>query len=776
MRFCARWGIGFVGWLALAAPAHAAFPGGNGMLAVQPLYGRGLILVRADGAGQRRVCTAVSVCGFPRRPRFSPDGRAIVFSGPAIRLIGIDGRCMNCQFGVAPSPAFRPGGTLITFVSAGAVLEDGIDGLRQARLGVRVREVSDAVWSASGELAVVARGRVWIGKRGRLRSIGQGSAPSWSPDGSRLVIVRRGWITIVRATNGTTRRLIRGTAPAFSPDGRWLASIDPEHRLRVIRSLGGRVRWVGRVRGLSVDWQPLPAHPAACVAPAGSKVIASSAQAVVTTDASAGPGDGGLPDTAAMGCLFADGRERLLERSPPTFNSIDTVTDYPVAAVGGTYAAIVSDTYDEHYGADSRSVAVFDLRTGARSRFGGESSNCADFSSPTCTGIDQIVVGADGVSAVHVNGGPLTPYSDPLEVLCASASLCLATNKFGDVLSSTSPTQSPWSPATGASMNSGGAGGGSCPSVSLCVLVAGSSIFTSTDPSAGSWTTTRLAGSSDFLNVDCPTTSLCVATTSNGQVAVSTDPASGASAWSLEDVDGNNSMYGVSCPSASECVATDLAGDVITTTNPTGGPSAWSVRKVNSSGMAQLSCPSTSLCVAKVFNCCVAVSTDPTSGPWTITLLTRVGGVFDLSCPSSSLCVEVAGDSIGVSTDPASGTWSTDTIPSSAMADLQSVSCPTTGFCVAAAGGAGKVFVSSNPTGGASTWIPVLADKIDCAIAPGACGTEQIIASDRTSVHVLDKSTEFEVQTGPQLTGLALNGNTLSWQDHGSPTSAQLTP
>jgi hypothetical protein len=772
MRFPARWGIGFVGWLALAAPAHAAFPGGNGMLAVQPLDGRGLILVRADGADERRVCTAVSVCGFPRRPRFSPDGRAIVFAGPAIRLIATDGRCMNCQFGVASSPAFRPGGTLVTFVSAGGVLEDGIDGLRQGQLGVGVREVSDAVWSVSGELAVVARGRVWIGKPGRLRSIGPGSAPSWSPDGSRLVIVRRGWITIVRATNGWARRLVRGTAPAFSPDGRWIAFIDLQHRLRVIRSVGGRARWVGRVRGLSVDWQPLPARPAACVAPAGSKVIASSAQAVVTTDARAGPGGGGLPDTAAMGCLFADGREQLLERS--TFNSIDDATDYPVAAVGGTYAAIVGDTYDEHYGADSRSVAVFDLRTGARSRFGGESSNCADFSSPTCTGIDQIVVGADGVSAVHVNGGPLTPYSDPLQVLCGSASLCLATNNFGDVLSSTSPTQSPWSPATGASMNSGGAGGGSCPSVSLCVLVAGPSIFTSTDPSAGSWTTTRLAGSPGFIDVDCPTTSLCVATTGH-QVAVSTDPTGGASAWSLEDVDGNNSMIGVSCPSASECIATDLAGNVITTTNPTGGPSAWSVRKANASGMSQLSCPSTSLCVAQVFTCCVAVSTDPISGPWTITLLTGVGGVFDLSCPSSSLCVKVAGDSIGFSTDPASGTWSTYTIPS-AMADLHSVSCPTTSFCVAASGGGGDVFVSTNPTGGASTWTPVLADKIDCAIAPGACGTEQIIASDRTGVHVLDKSTEFELQTGPQLTGLALNSDTLSWQDHGSPTSAQLTP
>jgi hypothetical protein len=772
MRFRPRWGIVFVSWLALAAPAHAAFPGRNGILAIQPLHGRGLIVVRATGADQRRICTEVSVCGVPRRPRFSPDGRAIVYAGPAIHIIGIDGSCMNCQFGVSANPAFRPGGTLVTFVSGGAVLEDGIDGLRQAQMGVGVRGISDAVWSASGELGLVARGRVWIGNPGRLRSIGPGSAPSWSPDGSRLVIVRGGWITIIRASNGAARRLVRGTAPAFSPDGRWVAFIDLQHQVRVIRSAGGRTRAVGMVRGVAVDWQPLPAHPAACVAPAGSKVIARSAQAVVTTNASAGTGGGGLPDTAAMGCLFADGRERVLERS--TFNSVDDATNYPVAAVGGTYAAIASDHSDEHYGGDSESVVVFDLRTGERSGFGGESSSCEPFA-PTCSGIDRLVVGADGISAVHVNGGPVTHNSDPLQVLCASEALCLATNNFGDVLSSTSPTQSPWSPATGASMNNGGAGGGSCPSVSLCVLVAGPSIFTSTDPSAGSWTTTRLAGFTDFLNVDCATTSLCVATTLKGQVAVSTDPTGGASAWSLENVDGDTPMYGISCPTTSECIATDLAGNVITSTNPTGGAAAWTVRNVapRESGLLDVTCPSTSLCVATQFLTDVAVSTNPISGSWTSTKLTNPAG---LSCPSTSLCVEVGGDSIGFSTDPASGTWSSYTIGGTPVVNLQTVSCPTTRFCVAAGNGDGHVLVSTNPTGGASTWTPVFADKIDCAIASGACGTEQIIASDRTGVHVLDNSTEFEVQTGPQLTGLALNADTLTWEDHGSRTSAQLTP
>lgn len=96
-----------------------------------------------------------------------------------------------------------------------------------------------------------------------------------------------------------------------------------------------------------------------------------------------------------------------------------------------------------------------------------------------CTGIDRIVGGADGVSAFHVNGGASEPYQ--LSVPGASKTLCLATNQFVEVLSSAAPTQGPSSAATGAIMNRGGAREGSCPSVSLCVLVAGRSIYTSTN-------------------------------------------------------------------------------------------------------------------------------------------------------------------------------------------------------------------------------------------------------------------------------------------------------
>jgi hypothetical protein len=302
------------------------------------------------------------------------------------------------------------------------------------------------------------------------------------------------------------------------------------------------------------------------------------------------------------------------------------------------------------------------------------------------------------------------------------------------------------------------------------------------NPTGGSstWTETQIPGVDAIVNVSCPAPTLCVAAAwrivratdaGGGNLLVSTDPTGGPSAWSVDAVDGRNTVSAVSCPSTSECFAVDDAGNVISSQNPTGGATAWTVQPhLLSQPVHQLSCPSASLCVGVGFGSGLLVSTNPAAGPWTTT--NSSFAARDVSCPSTSLCVAVGQSGVSVSTDPSSGEWTSYPL----IATPQSVSCPTTSFCAIGTAGAGYAFTSSNPAAGSGAWKPVLADTIDCTTTPNACQTEQIIAADRTGVHTLDSSTEFEAKTGPQLTGVSLTGDTLSWNDDGSPTSAQLKP
>jgi len=80
---------------------------------------------------------------------------------------------------------------------------------------------------------------------------------------------------------------------------------------------------------------------------------------------------------------------------------------------------------------------------------------------------------------------------------------------------------------------------------------------------------------------------------------------------------------------------------------------------------------------------------------------------------------------------------------------------------------------ATDPVGGPSAWTPTLLEGDSCTDGH-ACSIESIEASDKTGLHAVDSSRL--PGSGPFLSGLTLNGDTLSWTDAGSPRSVSLTP
>jgi hypothetical protein len=179
---------------------------------------------------------------------------------------------------------------------------------------------------------------------------------------------------------------------------------------------------------------------------------------------------------------------------------------------------------------------------------------------------------------------------------CPSTTLCIAVDADNHVLSSTDPAG-----AAGAwtSTQVGSPGSGvSCPTVSFCVISAGQSVLTSTNPASGQWTSAPVEnGAPALFTQSCPTDQLCVGSQPSRDLysaslslpqnlVLSNNPAGGnwinayrdhLPSMSLQllealypppDYFGGmslsvNGVTGVSCPSATLCVAIDILGRVI---------------------------------------------------------------------------------------------------------------------------------------------------------------------------------------------------------------------
>jgi hypothetical protein len=107
---------------------------------------------------------------------------------------------------------------------------------------------------------------------------------------------------------------------------------------------------------------------------------------------------------------------------------------------------------------------------------------------------------------------------------------------------------------------------------------------------------------------------LCVAITTGGKVATSTNPAASRPTWSVgtQALLDPNSLPPIACASASVCVAGDVNGTLATSADASRGPQTWTVSSAIvpvqpcdhygnpcQPGLVALDCPSSSLCVAE---------------------------------------------------------------------------------------------------------------------------------------------------------------------------------
>jgi hypothetical protein len=271
-------------------------------------------------------------------------------------------------------------------------------------------------------------------------------------------------------------------------------------------------------------------------------------------------------------------------------------------------------------------------------------------------------------------GGPyaVDPQPTPMNTLSCIASLCLAGDSAGNVLTS---------------LNAGASWGAPLP----------------------------IAPGTAIVSISCPSTTLCVAINNNGQDITTTDPEHGASAtWTAPTIVQYDHVFSsLTCASTTLCSIVNGEGAVMTTTNPAAGASAaWSAPKQPSGPhMFMMSCPSATLCVGVEWDGKAVTTTNPAAGSsatWhATTTVISSHGPSAISCASTTLCVAVNNDgSAEITTNPVEGaaaTWH----PLAAVSGgnwLQSVSCPSTAFCVVG-NTEGKAFRINSPLEGSSaTW------------------------------------------------------------------------
>jgi Tol biopolymer transport system component len=283
--------------LILAAPAQAAWPGGDGAIA----FSRGNHIWVESPSGKQRQLTAGEAADA--EPTYSRDGRQIAFvrfsnGGSDIWVMNSDGSEQRPVTETAEGevqPAFFPSGRSVAFVRSSpstgfAFYSLRLDGTGERRLAVGA---TFPAISPNGRLLAFTRrpSRNGIGlknlRTGRVRRLPSGISQDadFSPDGRRLVFVgqrpcgskgaRRLALLTIGLHDSRPQMLLRTCGrpflpsnPAWSPQGNRIVFVRRDNpagsavsRLQMLNARGRLVPGAPRHRPgdseFSPSWQPL---------------------------------------------------------------------------------------------------------------------------------------------------------------------------------------------------------------------------------------------------------------------------------------------------------------------------------------------------------------------------------------------------------------------------------------------------------------------------------------------------------------------------------------
>jgi TolB protein len=194
------------------------------------------------------------------RPRFSPDGRRVVYvtgDGEIRAMPAAGGRSVLVARGgfANDTPSWSPDGRLIAFSRQETAVRWNLfvvrpDGGGLRRVTNRARQAVTPAWSPDGRrLAFALQERTYrfqvyvVDADGRhLRRLSRGSAsdsaPTWSPDGKQIAFVRqqgtsRSAVFVMRSDGSGARRLsprgMDAVQPSWSPRGPLVAYAGIKH-------------------------------------------------------------------------------------------------------------------------------------------------------------------------------------------------------------------------------------------------------------------------------------------------------------------------------------------------------------------------------------------------------------------------------------------------------------------------------------------------------------------------------------------------------------------